>query len=161
PREREEVAVLDESADGAARVLAHHDGPGLLEQRRILAEQPGAVEPARATDTLGVVVVLVAALVIEQASHADAAIQEVEAGRERGFITRRRVPEEDRGVADLDLARRRVVLLERGATGVGDDAVAVLVREAEEAARPPAVERVPFALLQRRRRDDRRHAAER
>ena len=118
-----------------------------------LADQPRAVEAARAADALGVVVDLVPALVVDHRAEAQATVEQVDAARNASSRFGATVAVEHGRVGDRDLDVER-----RDLRVVRDDPVVVLVVPARQPARPPAVERIALALLLRRA-DDVRHAA--
>src|SRR5690606_21699404 len=149
----QEVTLLEEAADRAARMQTHQLRACLIVVRRVRIDQTCAVVAAGAADALAVVVDEVAALVIHHAGQAQLATQQVDAGRHRELPARHRVAVVLGGVADDDLVLRRI-------GDPGDQAIAILVLPAEELHRPPAVQRVALTALLRGAVDDVRLTAE-
>src|SRR5688500_7826461 len=138
-------------------MFPHHYGSGLLQQRRaVLVDESRAIQAAGAADALGVVVDEMTAAVVEHARDANPAAPQVEAVRHGRLVTRRGVAVEFRGVAHNDLAQR----VTRCPDAPLDNAVTLGIVVADEAARPPAVERVAFTLLNGGLGVNRRHAPE-
>src|SRR5690348_16934194 len=148
-----EVTVLYETGDRLGGAIASGGGTRLIESRGPAIDVASAVVAAQAANALAVVVHLVIALVIHHGRQPEPAVPEVEAVRHRDLVLREGIAKVRRRVADGDFA-------DGGVGVVGNDSVAVLVLIAEQGPRPPAIERIPFAILLRATQDDVRYAAE-
>src|SRR5690606_11950850 len=139
--------LLEEPADGTAGMQAHHGGARLLVMRRVRIDQARAVVPTRAPDPLAVVVDEVTTLVVDHAEQTHATVEQIDTGHGCELVPRYRIAVILGRVAHEDLGERVI-------RGPLDQSVAVAILPAEQLARPPAVERIALAALQRRAVND-------